>query len=103
VRGQGVPEELPKFDVRVYFNPFPVADYVLNPEIAVERKTVRDLASSVYDSHLFHQTARISALYAKPYLLIKGASTEGHELDGRRAGHDSGDRLEGGRPDQGVA
>jgi DNA excision repair protein ERCC-4 len=76
----GVPEELSKLNVRVYFSRLPVADYVLNPEIAVERKSVRDLVSSVYDSRLFHQAARISASYAKPYLLIEGDSTEVERL-----------------------
>jgi DNA excision repair protein ERCC-4 len=72
----GVPDELTKLDVRVYFSRLPVADYVLNPEIAVERKSVRDLVSSVYDSRLFDQAARISASYSKPYLLVEGDSKE---------------------------
>ncbi|MGD1055455.1 MAG: ERCC4 domain-containing protein [Nitrososphaerales archaeon] len=76
----GVPEELSKLNVRVYFSRLPVADYVLNPEIAVERKSVRDLVSSVYDSRLFYQAARISASYAKPYLIIEGDSTEVEHL-----------------------
>ena len=75
-RASGVPEELSKLNVRVYFSRLPVADYVLNPEIAVERKSVRDLVSSVYDSRLFYQAARISAAYAKPYLLVEGDSKE---------------------------
>ena len=79
-RASGVPEELSKLNVRVYFSRLPVADYVLNPEIAVERKSVRDLVSSVYDSRLFYQAARISAAYAKPYLLVEGDSKEVQKL-----------------------
>jgi DNA excision repair protein ERCC-4 len=75
-KASGVPEELSKLNVRVYFSRLPVADYVLNPEIAVERKSVRDLVSSVYDSRLFYQAAKISAAYAKPFLLIEGDSKE---------------------------
>jgi DNA excision repair protein ERCC-4 len=75
-RASGVPEELSKLNVRVYFSRLPVADYVLNPEIAVERKSVRDLVSSVYDSRLFYQAAKISAAYAKPFLLVEGDSKE---------------------------
>lgn len=75
-KASGVPEELSKLNVRVYFTQLPVADYVLNPEIAVERKSVRDLVSSVYDSRLFNQAAKISAAYAKPYLLVEGDSKE---------------------------
>jgi DNA excision repair protein ERCC-4 len=79
-KASGVPDELSKLNVRVYFSRLTVADYVLNPEIAVERKSVRDLVSSVYDSRLFYQAARISASYAKPYLLVEGDSTEVEKL-----------------------
>ncbi len=75
-KASGVPEELSKLNVRVYFSRLPVADYVLNPELAVERKSVRDLVSSVYDSRLFYQAAKISAAYAKPFLLVEGDSKE---------------------------
>ena len=75
-RASGVPEELSKLNVRVYFSRLPVADYVLNPELAVERKSVRDLVSSVYDSRLFYQAAKLSAAYAKPFLLVEGDSKE---------------------------
>ncbi len=71
-RASGVPDELSKLGVRVYFSQLRVADYVLSPEIAVERKTVRDLISSVYDSRIFYQAAQISSAYAKPYLLVEG-------------------------------
>ena len=63
-RASGVPEELSKMNVRVYFSRLPVADYVLNPELAVERKSVRDLVASVYDSRIFYQAAKLSAAYA---------------------------------------
>ncbi len=79
-KASGVPEELSKLNVRVYFSRLPVADYVLNPELAVERKSVRDLISSVYDSRLFYQAAKISAAYAKPFLLVEGNSKEVESL-----------------------
>ena len=79
-RASGVPDELSKLNVRVYFSKLPVADYVLSPELAVERKSVRDLVSSIYDSRLFYQAARISASYAKPYLLVEGDSKEVEKL-----------------------
>ncbi|MDG6909051.1 MAG: hypothetical protein JRM74_01325 [Nitrososphaerota archaeon] len=75
-KASGVPDELAKLNVRVYFSRLPVADYVLNPEVAVERKSVRDLVSSVYDSRIFYQAAKISAAYAKPFLLVEGDSKE---------------------------
>ncbi|MDG6983372.1 MAG: hypothetical protein JRN28_02300 [Nitrososphaerota archaeon] len=79
-RASGVPDELSRLNVRVYFSRLPVADYVLNPEIAVERKSVRDLVSSVYDSRIFYQAAKISAAYAKPFLLVEGDSKEVESL-----------------------
>ena len=75
-KASGVPDELSKLNVRVYFSRLPVADYVLSPELAVERKAVRDLVSSVYDGRLFSQAARLSGSYAKPFLLIEGDSKE---------------------------
>ncbi|MDG6985457.1 MAG: hypothetical protein JRM73_01760 [Nitrososphaerota archaeon] len=79
-KASGVPDELARLNVRVYFSKLPVADYVLNPEIAVERKSIRDLVSSVYDSRLFYQAAKISAAYSKPYLLVEGDSKEVESL-----------------------
>ena len=79
-KASGVPEELSKLNVRVYFSTLPVADYVLSPELAVERKSVKDLVSSIYDSRLFYQAARLSAAYAKPFLLVEGDSKEVESL-----------------------
>jgi DNA excision repair protein ERCC-4 len=75
-KASGVPAELAKLNVRVYFGTLPVGDYVISPEIAVERKTLRDFVSSVYDSRIFYQSARLSASFAKPYLLLEGQSSE---------------------------
>jgi DNA excision repair protein ERCC-4 len=79
-KASGVPEELSRLNVRVYYSRLPVADYVLSPELAVERKSVRDLVSSVYDSRLFYQAAKISTAYAKPYLLVEGDSKQVENL-----------------------
>ena len=79
-RASGVPEELTKLNVRVYFSKLSVGDYVLSPEVAVERKSIPDLISSVYDSRIFIQASRIASAYAKPYLLIEGDSKEVERL-----------------------
>ena len=75
-KASGVPAELSKQNVRVYFSKLPVGDYVLSPDIAVERKTVKDFVSSIYDSRIFYQSARLSASFAKPYLLLEGLSSD---------------------------
>jgi DNA excision repair protein ERCC-4 len=71
-RQSGVPEALSKLDVRVYFSQLRVADYVISPEIAVERKALSDFVSSVYDGRLFVQASEISSSYRKPYLIVEG-------------------------------
>jgi DNA excision repair protein ERCC-4 len=71
-RSSGVPEQLSRLNVRVYFSRLPVADYVVSPEIAVERKALPDFVSSVYDGRLFVQAAAISSSYRKPYLIVEG-------------------------------
>ena len=63
-RASGVPEELSKLNVRVYFSKLSVGDYVLSPEVAVERKSIPDLISSVYDSRIFNQASRIASAFA---------------------------------------
>ncbi len=71
-RGCGVPEELAKLNVRVYFSRLPTADYVISPEVAVERKALADFVSSVYDGRFFVQVSALSSAYRKPYLLVEG-------------------------------
>jgi DNA excision repair protein ERCC-4 len=71
-RNSGVPDFLSKLDVRVYFSRLSVGDYVVSPEIAVERKSLGDLVSSVYDGRLFVQASQISTSFKKPYLVVEG-------------------------------
>jgi DNA excision repair protein ERCC-4 len=79
-RPSGVPEELSKLDVRVYFSRLRVADYVISPEIAVERKALPDFVSSVYDGRLFVQASELSSSYRKPYLIVEGDIKELNDL-----------------------
>jgi len=71
-RQSGVPDALSKLSIRVYYSTLSVADYVISPEVAVERKALPDFVSSVYDGRLFHQASRISSAYRKPYLIVEG-------------------------------
>ena len=75
-RASGVPERLSKLDVRVYFSQLAVADYVVNPEIAAERKSIGDFVSSVYDGRLFAQASALSSSYRKPYIIVEGDVTK---------------------------
>jgi DNA excision repair protein ERCC-4 len=71
-RQSGVPDRLSKLDVRVYFARLAVGDYVVNPEIAAERKSIADFVSSVYDGRLFAQASALSSSYRKPYIIVEG-------------------------------
>jgi DNA excision repair protein ERCC-4 len=71
-RQSGVPELLSKLDVRVYYSRLAVGDYVVNPEIAAERKSIGDFVSSVYDGRLFAQASALSSSYRKPYIIVEG-------------------------------
>ncbi len=75
-RQSGVPERLSKLDVRVYFSQLAVADYVVNPEIAAERKSISDFVSSVYDGRLFAQASALASSYRKPYIIVEGDVTK---------------------------
>jgi len=79
-RQSGVPERLSKLDVRVYYSRLPVADYVVNPEIAAERKSIGDFVSSVYDGRLFSQAASLSTSFRKPYIVVEGDVSRVSEL-----------------------
>jgi len=71
-RQSGVPDKLSKLDVRVYYSRLAVGDYVVNPEIAAERKSIGDFVSSVYDGRLFAQASALSSSYRKPYIIVEG-------------------------------
>ena len=75
-RQSGVPERLSKLDVRVYYSQLPVADYVVNPEIAAERKSLGDFVSSVYDGRLFAQASSLASSFRKPYIIVEGDVTK---------------------------
>jgi DNA excision repair protein ERCC-4 len=71
-RQSGVPERLSKLDVRVYYSQLSVGDYIVNPEIAAERKSIGDFVSSVYDGRLFAQASALASSYRKPYIIVEG-------------------------------
>ena len=48
-----------------------VGDYILSPQIAVERKSPSDLASSLKSGRLYKQTKAMALGYAKSVLLIE--------------------------------
>ncbi|KAL9101201.1 MAG: hypothetical protein Q9163_003519 [Psora crenata] len=58
-----------------------VADYVLTPQICVERKSVRDLISSFKNGRLFNQVETMLLHYKHPMLLIEFDQNKSFTLD----------------------
>ena len=74
-------------DVREFMSPLPcvlhtagfklapltleVGDYILSPEMCVERKSLPDLVGSLASGRLYHQAEAMSRHYAAPVLLIE--------------------------------
>lgn len=50
---------------------FQVGDYILSPEMCIERKSLSDLRSSFTSGRLFHQAESMSRHYETPILLIE--------------------------------
>jgi DNA excision repair protein ERCC-4 len=79
-RPSGIPELLQKAGAIVDFAQLKVGDYLVSPETAVERKTVRDLISSIYDGRLFIQCSDLTKHYEKPLIVVQGNIAELAEI-----------------------
>lgn len=54
----------------------PLADYIINDEIAIERKTVNDFVGSMINRRMLDQLSDLKKNYAKPLLLLEGIDEE---------------------------
>jgi DNA excision repair protein ERCC-4 len=75
-RNSNIPELLKNAGAVIDFTQLEVGDYVVSSETAVERKTVRDLISSIYDGRLFLQCSDLIKHYQKPLLVVQGNIAE---------------------------
>ena len=75
-RSSNIPELLKNAGAVIDFTQLKVGDYVVSSETAVERKTVRDLISSIYDGRLFLQCSDLVKHYQKPLLVVQGNIAE---------------------------
>lgn len=71
-RNSQIPSILRDSGAAVEFAQLAVGDYILSPEIAVERKTVNDLINSVYDGRLFIQCSELAQHFKQPLVLVEG-------------------------------
>jgi DNA excision repair protein ERCC-4 len=75
-RNSNIPELLKNAGAIIDFTQLKVGDYVVSYETAIERKTVRDLVSSIYDGRLFLQCSDLVKYYQKPLLVVQGNIAE---------------------------
>lgn len=75
-RSSRIPDLLIQAGAIVDFAQLKVGDYIVSPETAVERKTVRDLVGSIYDGRIFVQCSELVEHYSKPVVVIQGDIAE---------------------------
>jgi DNA excision repair protein ERCC-4 len=68
----GIPDLLKQIGVKVEMMNLPVGDYIVAPETIVERKSVNDFISSVFDGRLFDQCHRLKEHFEHPALILEG-------------------------------
>ncbi|HEY9386805.1 MAG TPA: ERCC4 domain-containing protein [Nitrososphaeraceae archaeon] len=71
-RKSRIPDLLRQAGATIDFAQLKVADYIVSPETAIERKTIRDLINSIYDGRLFVQCSQLIEHYTKPVVIIEG-------------------------------
>jgi hypothetical protein len=59
------------FHLRLVFRFLQVGDYILSPEICVERKSLADLFQSFNSGRLYNQAEAMTRYYKTPVLLIE--------------------------------
>ncbi|EZQ03869.1 MULTISPECIES: 3'-flap repair endonuclease Xpf [Acidianus] len=67
-----IPDILRELGASVILQQLTVGDYIVGPDVAVERKSVSDLVNSIFDKRFFDQISRLKQTYQKIILLIEG-------------------------------
>lgn len=68
----GIPELLKKVGVNLEMKQLLVGDYIVAPETVIERKSIQDLMSSIFDGRLFDQCSRLKENFQHPIILMEG-------------------------------
>ena len=79
-RKSGIPDLLKSIGLNLELKVLPIGDYVVAPETIVERKSIRDLMSSVFDGRLFDQCSRLKEHFQHPVILMEGNVDEIEEI-----------------------
>ena len=68
----GIPKLLKAIGVKVEIKTLPIGDYIVSHETVVERKTINDLLSSIFDGRLFDQCNRLKEHFQFPIIIVEG-------------------------------
>jgi len=79
-RKSGIPDLLKAVGLNVEMKTLPIGDYIVAPETVVERKSIRDLMSSIFDGRLFDQCSRLKEHFEYPVVLVEGNVDEIEEI-----------------------
>ena len=72
IRDSGIPKLLKDIGVNVEIKTLPIGDYIVSHETVVERKSINDLISSIFDGRLFDQCNRLKEHFQFPIILLEG-------------------------------
>ena len=79
-RKSGIPDLLKAVGINMEVKTLPIGDYIVAPETIVERKSIQDLVSSVFDGRLFDQCSRLKENFDFPIILVEGNVDEIEEI-----------------------
>ena len=79
-RKSGIPDLLRSVGLNLEMKTLPIGDYIVAPETVIERKSIRDLMSSVFDGRLFDQCTRLKEHFEHPIVLMEGNVDEIEEI-----------------------
>ncbi len=68
----GIPKLLASIGIKTEIKTLLIGDYIVGPETVVERKSIQDLVSSVFDGRLFDQCNRLKQNFEFPIILLEG-------------------------------
>lgn len=71
-RKSGIPDLLRAIGINIEMKTLPIGDYIVAPETVVERKSISDLVSSIFDGRLFDQCSRLKEHFENPIILMEG-------------------------------
>jgi len=79
-RKSGIPDLLKSIGINIEIKTLPIGDYIVAPETVIERKSLSDFVSSVFDGRLFDQCSRLKEHFQHPIILIEGNLDEIDEI-----------------------